>query len=363
MSYIENNFFHIETNSYLQVGDIIELDSHPLEDIMPSKKVYVAKFYDRNLYYNRRFAYDLEFIYIDNDFFSSSNRNWLLYKELKNNPTKLASLNPIEEADILSDMDERKKCFAPIRSKIDNWLASRVDQIVPKKLKVLIYDSSLSVFRELNGEPFKFHYTLNLQTKVMPDAYQVKRSMPHLIAYNFDEINNWDSLKKIIKSIQELEDYEPPIIVFGTNENELDKQNIKYPKLMAYNHMIRIKEVEKMAKLIDEKIFVSNAKSKVFTTSQDDNSIISMKRVVDILAMTESVAYFSSPVEIPMWTVFQLEKPVRMIFTVIPHKESGEFAREKNVYRALINGINEAEKSKLRQLINKTLAPTSEEKS
>ena len=63
------------------------------------------------MYYNRRFAYDLEFIYIDDDFFTVMNERWRLYKELKQNPDKLEALSEIEKREILADIRERKKNY------------------------------------------------------------------------------------------------------------------------------------------------------------------------------------------------------------------------------------------------------------
>ena len=53
-----------------------------------------------------------------------------------------------------------------------------------------------------------------------------------------------------------------------------------------------------------------------------------------------------------MWTVFLVNKPVRMLLTVVPHQDDGEFRNDPKVYRALINGVGLKEKAKLRTVIN-----------
>ena len=146
VGYVEENLFHIETNTYLKVGDIVDIERHPLTKVMPSKKVYVQKFYKNNLYYNKRFAYDLEFMYIDNDYFSVTNKRWALYKDLLENPEKLdeleefEELNHYEKEDILSDLDIRRKKYQPIKDDIDNWIESKKGIIQPKRLKILIIE-------------------------------------------------------------------------------------------------------------------------------------------------------------------------------------------------------------------------------
>jgi hypothetical protein len=354
VGYIDTNHFHVETDSYLKVGDIVDISSHPLQAIMPSTKVYVQKFYETNLYFNYRFAYDLEFIYIDNDYFASTNENWLMYKDLKEHPEKLEEMCDYAQADLEADMKKRKEIFSPTRKKIDNWLIENREATINKKLKVLIIDSSLEIFNQLEKPIEDFSYSLSLQTELVGDLYQLQRTLPHLIVFRLDEENNnKEMLQKIIKKIKTFNDYNPYVLIFNCKESSSEiRRGNDYPNCLTYSGAIHIDEIKIIAKKLDEKLEITNSKTKVFLKFKDDKSVMFLKKNVHVLGMTESILYFESKLEIPMWTVFMVEKPIKMLLTIVPHKEDGHFKTEKNVYRAIINGVGESEKAEIRQLIN-----------
>ncbi len=357
LSYVDHDHFHIETNSYLELGKIVEIDSHPLVDIMPSRKVFVEKFHDRNLYYNRRFAYDLEFVYRDNDFFSATNKDWKLYKQIKNNPEEVnhLSLSKLKKAEILDEIEKRKKYSAQINESIDEWMKSNLGKIEPKKLKVMIIDETLEVLDDLHGKIRNFPYSLNIQTELLNDCYQVQRTMPHLIVVKMGKINNKKMIENIFKKIEQISRYKPYVFLFSPEEDSLFWQNLfNYKQVMGTAEKFDLEKLKKLARALDEKVKISQTTSKVFFNAADERSTIYLKREAKILGMTESVLYFESKLEVPMWTVFLVKKPVRMLLTVVPHKEDGDFSKNENCYRCLINAVGEAEKASLRRLINKS---------
>lgn len=363
VGYVENNRFHVETNSYLEVGHIVDIDQHPLKDIMPSTKVFVEKFYDQNLYYNKRFAYDLEFIYIDDDYFVATNKNWLLYKELKNDPDKFNELGEIEKQDIKDDMERRKKLYLPTKKNIDKWMADHQGKVEPKKLKVMLVDYSLDIFLGLKGREDEFPYSLNVQTILKDDCYQVQRTMPHLIVFNQCEINTNEKLAQIISKIGSIEDYSPFLIITNSDKpTETLRTEFSYDHLISAGKGIDIDTIIRISNSLNDKHHISDAGTKVFFRHSDDESTIFLKRNVKVVGMTESILYFQSPIEIPMWTVFRAQSPIKMFLTVVPHKEGGEFSGVENCYRCLINGVGELEKAAIRKLINSTLGEDEDEK-
>lgn len=356
IGYIDNNCFHVETNSYLQVGEIVDVSWHPLQTIMPSTKVFVQKFYDRDLYYNYRFSYDLEFIYVDNDYFSQTNKNWLLYKELKNKPEELEQLDEHEKAEILADMAKRKKIFSTIKNDIDQWLLERHENVIEKKLKILIVDASLDIFNALEKDVDSFRYSLNIQTVLTGDFYHIERTTPHLIVFRLDEQSNSEQvISLMIEKIQSIDEYDPYILIFNcTRTSQMMRDELNYENCLSYSGDLFIDEIKHMAKILDSKRKISDSKRKVFLKLKDEKSVMFIKKEVKVLGMTESILYFESKLDIPMWTVFRVDNPVKMLITIVPHKNDGFFKTEKNVYRSLINGAGEKEKAQIRQLINQS---------
>ena len=365
IGYIEENRFHVETNSYLEEGQIVDVHDHPLMKIMPSTKVYVEKFYEKNLYYNRRFGYDLEFIYIDNDFFAATNENWKLYKSLKDSPEGLEKLDPEKQDEVLKDMKARKEKYSEIKYLIDRWMKDKESKRFSKRLKIMIVDETLNILRSLDKANIKVPYSINFQTMLLSDFYQIKRSMPHLIAMKVSESNTIETLEEMIKKIKSIEDYHPFILLFNSeaSTDELRKK-VDFKQLMARKEEeIEIQTLVAMARALDDKLDISSTdgSARVFFKSNEPESFMYLKKFVKIYKMTESELYLYSQTPIPLWTVFKVHRPVNVLLTIVPHLEKSGFANQEGYYRCLINGTGEAEKAALRRVINSTLKEEEQE--
>ncbi len=355
IGYIENNYFHVETNSHLKEGEIVEIDQHPLQHIMPSKKVYVQKYKERDLYYNRRFSYELEFIYVDNDYFSCTNENWKLFKKLKEDDTYLEKLDPIKREEVIYDMEHRKKIYGPIRSAIDEWIDEKSIESKPKQLKTMIIDDTLTLMKEVIDNNAYFPYALNFQTVLLGDYYQIPRSMPHLIVINQSERNSEEVIHSIINKVKNIEEYEPFIIVCSSDLNQEEvRRKTLYQKILCYKGIVSIENLKAMALKIEPTMAKVDSK-RIYFRSENDNSTMYLKCDFEVVSFSESVLYLKSNIEIPMWTVFVVKKPISVLITVVPHKEGSEYQNEENVYRCLINGTGEIEKAQVRQLVNSSI--------
>ena len=361
IGYIESNLFHVETNSKLNENEIVEVDEHPLMGIMPSRRVFVQKFYQRDLYYNRRFSYDLEFIYIDNDYFAATNENWKLYKRLKEDSDFFETLNPHKKEEVLSDIEERKKVYSPIKQKIDEWIEEKSHESKPKQLKTMIIDDSLTLMKEIKENNFNFPYALNFQTVLTGKCFQITRSMPHLIVIKESEKNNSEMISHILDTVKAIDDYNPYVIICDTKiTSEQIREKKSYDHVICYQQTVTVRDLSQMAAKVEPSLPIV-PKDRIFIRSESDSSTMYLKRNFTVVTFSESVLYLKTDLEIPMWTVFIVKQPVEMLLTVVPHKENSELSGEENVFRCLINGVGEIEKSQIRQLINKSLAQERDE--
>ena len=355
VSYIEDDLYHIETNSYLEEGSVIELDKHPLDNLSPSKRFFIKNFSSKNLYYNTRYSYDLEFTYNDSQFFKATEDSWIMYKRYRNNPIGYNKDIGKDYEELVKDVKKRKSKIRTIRAEIRTWLEENSPKVIPKKLKVLIIDKSFEIFKELNHEKENFPYSLNIQTELTRDYYQIERTLPLLIVIRFDEINNRDVLGKILQKIKALKNYLPYIIIFNfTGDGIHLKRNLGYDKILTYPNQLDINIIKDLGKKLDNKFQLTKSKSRVYIKSSNDLSVITVIRKVKIIAMTESVIYLKSDIDIPMWTVFKARSPIDMLLTIVPHKDTGQFKNDDKCYRCLINGVGEKEKAMIRSLINKS---------
>ncbi|MEE2670907.1 MAG: hypothetical protein VYA54_04320 [Bdellovibrionota bacterium] len=363
VGFIGDNHFHVETNSFLPVGEILKVDHHPLESIMTSKLVFVQKFYEHNLYFNKRFAYELEFIYKDDDFFVSTNERWKLYKKLKHDPKLLDTMNDVEKQEIIDDMETRKKLFGPIKAKIDDWIKHHVHTRDPKKLKILVVDESLDLFSQIDKTVEQFTHSINFQTYLAEHSKVISRYTPHLIAFDFgDKRNQLPDFERMMNQIKEVKDYDPYVLAFGIDSEKARVLKSKnYKNVVTYPDSINPELLLTMAKKLDEKLHISEGNKKVFVRAKDKFSKIYIQRHLKVRSMSESVMYFESPIKIPVWTVFKVKSPLEFLITVVPHRKEGQFSKENNVYRALINFAGEKEKADIRRLIYKSLQEEEED--
>jgi hypothetical protein len=355
VGYVEDDLFHIETTSQLPLEHIITVDNNPLDQFMSSKRFFVKSFSDTNLYYNSRFSYDLEFAYGDDDFFKATEESWLLYKKLKDKPIVYKEEKGKRYEDLVADVKARKEKVREIREGVRQWISRNADNIVPKKVKIMVVDNTMQIFSEMQENIGDFKYSINIQNKLTQDFYQIKRTKPHLIVIHYDEINNMKIIQQMVESIKTHANYNPYLLIFNYDAERPVDEYLVYNNVLTYKGAVHIQTIEQMAKKLDEKLHLSETKDRVYFETSSPESIITYTREVKVLTMTESVIYFISEIEIPMWTTFIMEDPTKMLVTVVPHRSSGKFATEKNCYRAMISALGENEKKLLRRTINKSL--------
>ena len=189
--------------------------------------------------------------------------------------------------------------------------------------------------------------------------------MPHLVAMRITEVNTMDVLGQMISKINFVEDYDPFVIIYGSEEQTEDvRKKLDYDKLLVrIESDINVSDIKNMASALDAKLNISGSENRVFFKSSAPESLMYLNRFVKIYAMTESELYIYSEIEIPMWTVFVARSPVKVLLTVVPHKDTSAYANQPGYYRCLINGAGEIEKAALRRVVNSTLSEDEEEAS
>lgn len=344
VGFLAKNRMRVETFSPLAVNTFVDVNSHPLEEAMPSKRFFIKNESDKNLYYNTRYSYDLFYTFVDNDYFRATEKSVLKHYEVI--PTKKQ-----DEAIVADDLSKRKEKTLKIRDKINKWLDSRKKLISPKELKVLVLDESLEIFKQRSVYKEEINFSLNVQTHLMQNNYQLFRTSPHLIVINYDEkFNNKEAILSLLKSVKELKGSTPYILIFNLKDNKIDFKNNE--NILVYTSQIDFDVIVKMANKLKSHFFKKETEEKVFMATQGDNNTVVLKHNIEILSLTESIIYFKAKIDIPMWSVFEFEYPAPMLVTVVPYKDSTQDFLGRHCYRALIHGMGEQEKAMLRRQIN-----------
>lgn len=357
LGYVDEDHFRVETNSPLTLGKVVEFHGHPLNDIMKSNRFLVDSFSETNLYYNQRMSYRLKYTYVDNDFFRSTEDDWHMYRKFKNDPIEYENQIKKKFIYLVDEMKSRRDQFTPIKKNIKTWIEAQDEQVIPKRIKILVIDESLEMFKQLDGTPENFPYSINFQTRTTKDFYQLNRTQPHLVIFNFDEEhNNLAILKELVKSIKSASYYAPILLVFNIDKSSKELQeSLNFSNTLTYSNSVDLEIVKEFSERLDNKFKISSVPGKVFFKTTDNNSVMTLKREAKIVGITESVVYFKTLYEIPMWTTFIVDQPIEMLMTVLPLKEDSPMQGKEFVYRAILHGTGEREKASLRVLVNKSL--------
>ncbi len=373
ISWIDQIRFHIETNSPLVNGERIHLEGHFLEHIMPDKNMLVTNFSDTNMYFDHRYSYDLEFEYLEE--YSDDRYAGISDEELRFKVKKV-------------EKKKRLKDIEGIRSEINNWIRERRKTSVdPKKVKFLLIDRSLSLLVDKNIDLEKLPYILNIQSQLVGQLETIQRFLPNVIAFNYEtpedpeeedslNINGLMSLRNLMGAIKFLKGYEPIILVFNfPGTKSLVTTNAAYPKLLVHQNPFSFDVIDQLArrkiKVLEkeEEIEIEKSKlleeslhgfehqhievsDKVYFSSRDPETLIKMVRPIKIVRINECYLYFSSEQHIPYYTVFEIEDPIEALITIVPITSTDHFYQRSNIYKALINGVDDLEKKNIRQVVN-----------
>lgn len=342
LSYITREHFKIETNTLLPEGQIVELSKHALKGILESNKFKVSKVAEDNLYYNARYAIFLDY------FYSKYNEPGM---------DEYLKSRRIPQETIDAKLEE-------VRNNVTRWVNSNYKNLKTKTTKILIIDRTLNIFHSIKGELDDYPFSINVQSILTEQQIQINRHRPNIISFVYEQLpegegidpfsfNSDHSLREIVETVKKIPNYMPIIVVFNSNVRSSDFQSkFQYKKILTYQDDPDIDIIAKFAHGYDDSI-EEDPEKRVYFSSTDLNTVLQCKRQVELVAISEFLVYFKTQDHIPKYTVFRMDSPVKMLVTVVPMSPEDEFAKEKNCYKAIINGLDDYEKQQLRQSINK----------
>lgn len=357
IGYVSKEHMRIETNVLLPTDEVIELETHPLTDIMPGNRFLVEDFGESDLYYNQRYRYHLKYTYVDDDLYKSMEPSWVRFKKSKSAFAKKISSHSLSYA--LGDVESRAGKLEEVKKRVDEWVEENQHHVEPKRLKILAIDHSLKLFREMDEYDQSFPYTLNFQTRLMGNHYLLERLRPHFLIYCYDdEFNTQEEFVELMGAMRDIEDYTPVVLVVNDGELKLKahydrsfRSSMLRLDIIFYRKGIELSLLQSLAKKIDNKLAVSRTEQKVFLKTGDPRSVTFCSRSIEIIKMSESELHFKAHFKIAMWSIFVVEGPVTFLLTVVPISSDSPEYGAPHLYRGLINGFGESEKAALRQFV------------
>jgi len=391
IAYITGTLIHCEGNFPLVVGDVIECPNNLPKDIVPSSQFVVKKISEHNLYYDYNYSYDLEFVFIDR--LKSYDD-----EEEREGSTLLQQSETERQADYQNKVLRTKK-------KHGAWVVDQLhDSYIEKKTKVLIVNKDLNLLKAQEKLLSDYPYTIRVKTDFDSEYLDVEKYRPNIIAFGFQveieisekdqkkrdpedlireaEAKSLERLKELINKIKKLDGYSPFLLLFNSEKftSKSFQDSFKYAFVLSNAQDMQLKVIldlagvlekkqsEKFEKVLGEKIQLLKRKNpgkyrllsrkdfveeKYFLDKNNDLNTISYSRLVKVVTMTESELTFFTENQMSM-TSYRLMFPVPMNIRIVPiDGEDYQTVTDGFVYRALIYGVDELDKKKIRQFVNK----------
>jgi hypothetical protein len=182
VTFITPTYIHMEGNIKLAKDDIITLNNDIPDRLVPSKKFVVKDIRDFDLYYDYKYGYDLQFVYVDEPQFDDDELEEKLEGRDENQRVLL-----IKNAKTmrLQEINDYKARMRKTKKDVEAWVVDNMDRVKPKKTKILIIDKNLSFLRDENNLLEKFNFTIRTQTMLSDDLRDIKISRPAIISFQF----------------------------------------------------------------------------------------------------------------------------------------------------------------------------------
>lgn len=347
-SLINENFLKIESDLKIQPKQVVRINNFwHNSQVIKSNLFMCVDQTQANIYYSYKYQQIFQMAHVD--------------------PVNKAPDMEVEEFD--KKNEERKELVVESKHRLNKWLKTKSYDSVPKFLKALVIDKKCVLYKDM---PLTDSYDFVL--RVQPYLENAKRELinirPNIIVYNLEDVtkeeieanpdiahtfNESRMLQHVIKTASDVLSKNPPIIiVFNAGEYTTDylKKVFKYPNILAVSEEIQAELVLKMINMLKTKISSSlptNKKGEIYLDKASNESYIEIATQIEIKGLSENDVYFSTEQIIKPGTVLKVNLPIPMFITVV---EPPERAKIDSSYYAIIHGIGELERKRLRRFIN-----------
>lgn len=350
IGYIHNEGLHVETDHFVQKGDRVKINHHWTQKrIVPSREVFVQEVSTKNLFYQFKYAVDLEFLFVD-EFLPPEGMDPVVIDEKK---------------------EEREELIRYYKKQLSRWITDNDTSSYEKKAKILVVDRQFH-FYDNQPRTDRHAYTIRCVPYLNDIGLELERLEPQVIAYTLEpdtEPESKNTNEKLVQLMRALkgkyQENAPFVVVFGckTPSKEL-QDSFLYPQIITTDAELSVDVVVKMAEMFDKKlakntISVSkDQKHKVFLKKTNPATLTEIIVPITVVKLSESDMIFQCDRQLPIGTNLHLRKPVDMYINVQPAKAQGKTPE----YHGLIHCLGEENKQELRKFVNSVFFREHDEK-
>lgn len=384
IGYFAPTYVHCEGNLKLNKGDVIELESLIPEKIVPSKNFVIKHIEDQDLYYDFKYSYDLEYVYVDEPDFEADAEAELLGVEDEEEQRKILenAKNSINER-----RAEYKERLKKAKKEVKDWIIENSDRSSPKITKILVVDKALMILRNEPQPIDKQPYTFRFQTELKPTMQEIHSIRPNIIAVQFmgetfledwqeegpvtqedgtvlsdEESRNFLLVQKkkaeeahmaqvarILEKVKDMEDYNPFVIVFNSYKHSSKslQDGYQYNMIMAHKGPMEMSIILHMAEMFESKqrkAYETKIKAKVqglkkqdpvkyrklteadfkekryYVNKKNELSFVSTKYPIELESVSESEVTILTELDLEQKT-YRLLSPCPLSISIVPHAD------------------------------------------
>lgn len=325
---------------------------------------------DKNRYYNKDYVSFFKLIYCNDARLEEEFKDML--EMMPKRTVEAMNEDDFQRQKITLKKNLDKKAMI----KIKNWLKKNVFGNSPKKNRVLIIDSKMTYFKEFN-ELGKLESEENVSIRAITHLKnadkELKKFMPDIIIYNFDEgtrktadrayvKNGATTLARVINAIKRNKLDETVLVGFSCQFTiESIKESSGFQKIIGTPDKLNLEMISKFVNLYNKKQKIKEQyqdKSKELMThyfdKYDRKHYVEFARSCKIMRFSENMIELECDQKLPYYTPFKVTNPWNVWLTLVPdnivenRKNTGYYR-----YKALIHSLNESQREKIRREVNK----------
>jgi hypothetical protein len=385
LNYFSKDYLHAETNLSLTINEEIILNTE-IANKMGVSKFKVVREHNTNHYYNLKRIYDLEIL-----------------ANTKRIEPNLGLIDPEKREPPGKVEGKALEIFLEFKRKLEKWIFTNIKKSSPKLSKLVVIDQDLTIYNQLDKNPDKFPFHLEIHRYFLPNYESIQKVRPDFLVMVLDtqvekevkapqggkevkvpkgekevkvpqgekEVkNSVNLLPEIIKKIQEFPDYSPFIFLFncGLAQGDLQKK-YNYKNILTYQSGFDFNLLQKVVEKFEAKRAVKESEEnlkksprmekKFYIGKEEKESVAFHPFKIKITGINETTINFKTTYVLDDYMVLKMEFPSKFWFTVLPPEKGSKpkvYGHLKG-YTAAINGIGEIEKNQLRVYINKVFVP------
>lgn len=245
---------------------------------------------------------------------------------------------------------------------VDTWFELNQENLLRKTevIKVITTDYKLfhDVFKEFNRGTVEFDFCEEVDVDSLHTELLTTR--PPIIFLNTEvnlvEGNPLDSLQSLIQVVLNVPDYRPILVSCNTASKTPAIQKLfNYSKIICTENRLDNKTLFTLINSYLDKKKIEGDADALFFGPNDERRVLPLPVDIEITSLTEHEITFSTPTNLPLYTLLHFKLPVEFFAITIPPIEELPYTHESKHYMAFINGIGADELKVLRKFVNQII--------